>query len=650
MIDINVTLKYQNCVNQARECALKYDWERASQFYRDAINVLETSFIDDDDMLEKEFLIKETTFLIYHQISSVIRKNKEISWIDDDEAIDALVDGKEDLLNCEKFYLDILDKFSDGESPYYVRALDNIIQIYLIIAQIEGYADRPKERVDCLKFALAACDDLCYRQNDFKNLFLNATICYKLGISETPKISQRREYLFKAFNMEKNILKNPLLTKEDCAKTKKLLNYTSGMLMKCRLLYLHPDIDLDSDSICDDAFEYYNTHSTKINKRNFLAFFCECRDFLIETRSPINPQIFDDDDINPQKGTIFAMMLSTCHNVIVECVDYVKTTFNNGYKYLPKKPSYLNPKKGEIRAQGFFDKLVDFGELFSDFARIMLEHKPSDKTLLDVILFVTKYASTAAINLNLMPPWSYQKIESANFLCIDRLFYCRLANVLYDYEINVESELKFVTTRNITKDIVSEIKLFAFCIKAGEHTIDRYLSKAYKNEYRCWYHYYVQFKNANDDNILSELDTIGEFLTENINNLSVRRILYHNNFYELAALEFAYRKGDNLIAAMIIHNGYDNYLEIGTLYIIWIYDKTAFYKYIKQLKRVCLEFIIGHLDDSNPVQGNYDKNFYKREFIDELLNLSQIELSNIDPSDNLDNRNRDIRRIPDWAK
>ena len=95
-------------------------------------------------------------------------------------------------------------------------------------------------------------------------------------------------------------------------------------------------------------------------------------------------------------------------------------------------------------------------------------------------------------------------------------------------------------------------------------------------------------------------------------------------------------------------NGYDYYLEIGTLYLINKYDTDRYIKEINKLKMICLRRNTYTIRTSHN-HPNDIKHIYGHEFYDDFLSLSENAKKNIDPADSSDPRNREKRIIPDWV-
>lgn len=197
---------------------------------------------------------------------------------------------------------------------------------------------------------------------------------------------------------------------------------------------------------------------------------------------------------------------------------------------------------------------------------------------------------------------------------------------------------------------LSELYFFAFCINGGGATLDRYLSAAFGNERMHFYNVYGELVRHGVPRVAEKLDTVGEYLCNTVDELPTKRILYHSIFYESAALEYAYKNGRRDIAEKIVRNGYDCYLELDTLSIIYKYDREKFYREIGSLKKLCLERGIALTGENYFYEHRYIRNLYGDEFCDEFVKAAQIELKALESADEGSPRLRKDRNTPDWAK
>lgn len=99
-------------------------------------------------------------------------------------------------------------------------------------------------------------------------------------------------------------------------------------------------------------------------------------------------------------------------------------------------------------------------------------------------------------------------------------------------------------------------------------------------------------KNAYSDKFHGYLQIVGEWLCSHLNTNKVNKLLYLCPLFEETALYYAYRHAMFDKADIIIQNGYDYYLELSTLYLIYSYDRSSYRKYMYELKYICLKRLI----------------------------------------------------------
>lgn len=99
------------------------------------------------------------------------------------------------------------------------------------------------------------------------------------------------------------------------------------------------------------------------------------------------------------------------------------------------------------------------------------------------------------------------------------------------------------------------------------------------------------------------MQAVGKWLCDYLSSENTKKLLYFSNLFEETALMYAYQYGMYDNAESIIHNGYDHYLELATLYIIRIHDRESYYKYMNDLKYLCLKRILDVLSSLKEYTG-----------------------------------------------
>ena len=165
-------------------------------------------------------------------------------------------------------------------------------------------------------------------------------------------------------------------------------------------------------------------------------------------------------------------------------------------------------------------------------------------------------------------------------------------------------------------------------------------------------HWYTAYQRLNNLDIL-ELDRVKEslavLLNEHINEFKIQELLYHSVFYENLLLDYAYKHHYIDTINIIFNNGYDHYLEVDTLYILYMHDKDRFLSSFKELKTICLERLIAKCDEKG---RNYNivNDVFPLPFLKEVAINAKEALMHIDKNDSTDYRNRDERQTPEKFK
>ncbi|MEE3450846.1 MAG: hypothetical protein VZR27_09165 [Acutalibacteraceae bacterium] len=63
-----------------------------------------------------------------------------------------------------------------------------------------------------------------------------------------------------------------------------------------------------------------------------------------------------------------------------------------------------------------------------------------------------------------------------------------------------------------------------------------------------------------------------------------RKLIYLYSLFEETALYYAYQHALFTKAEKIIRNGYDHYLELATLYLIYCHDLRSYWEYMNDLR------------------------------------------------------------------
>ena len=146
------------------------------------------------------------------------------------------------------------------------------------------------------------------------------------------------------------------------------------------------------------------------------------------------------------------------------------------------------------------------------------------------------------------------------------------------------------------------------------------------------------------------MEKVAKYLCDTVDTPLTRRMLYHSNFYESIALEYAYKSGKLDTAQKILYLGYDNYLSVGTLAVLYRHDKARLVSEMDNLKEICLERIIEYTEKDNRAYGKRPRKLYGDDFCDEMHRLATASLTSLRANPGADaHRFTKKRNTPDWA-
>ncbi len=150
----------------------------------------------------------------------------------------------------------------------------------------------------------------------------------------------------------------------------------------------------------------------------------------------------------------------------------------------------------------------------------------------------------------------------------------------------------------------------------------------------------VEWLNLYEEGLLQryvkeESEVLGEWLCANFEREEVRRLVWFSTLYEEVALDYAYRHQKKALAHAIINDNYDRYLEMPTLFLLWKYDKKAFFTYVDELKYICFrrlleQFHYSYVDRTSP-------------FAREMIALSYRYLARRNKEDTADPKNSKVK-------
>lgn len=198
---------------------------------------------------------------------------------------------------------------------------------------------------------------------------------------------------------------------------------------------------------------------------------------------------------------------------------------------------------------------------------------------------------------------------------------------------------------------VRDLRLLAYIIQQNEPDFDKYREFGGTDERKHWYNAYAELLKINDAVIIDSMERVAKYLCDTVDNLHTRRMIYHSNFYESIALDYAYRSGNVDTARKILYLGYDSYLSVGTLAILYRHDKDLLVREMDNLKEICLERIIEYTEKDSHAYGKRPRMLYGDAFCDDMHRLATSALASLrgDPGANAHRFIKD-RNTPEWAR
>ena len=195
---------------------------------------------------------------------------------------------------------------------------------------------------------------------------------------------------------------------------------------------------------------------------------------------------------------------------------------------------------------------------------------------------------------------------------------------------------------------LASLKLFAKSVDKNKEYAKDYIKATYEFLPKHWCEIFTYLKKEKSEQCQKLFTTVGKFICERFDELSIRRFVYNSNFYKCIAMDYAYSTGQKELARKILYLGYDRYFEIDTLYLLKQHDEELFYEEIKKLKRICLKRNIHKINDKMP-RFYCSAKLFGYEFCKEFRALAKDALTQIELSPLDDPRRIDEHHVPDWA-
>ena len=390
-----------------------------------------------------------------------------------------------------------------------------------------------------------------------------------------------------------------------------------------------------------------------VNEENFFIQLARCEDYLADN-SPTELKALLSHDGGMDLKT-FLKLTSTTVNVLCFGAEKLDSDYSD---------ICSNYEKTKLEAEADFEVVCALGLRLLDLASGVIEAVFSPAVMKNIFppaAVISKIASVTAHNLCVL---SYRRrLESLITLrenmqrkIRERVMFISLLAHRYCDRADVISYLKSTAEdvrgrSDFLSPAAADLRLFAYYITLGKSKLEGYLESIRGKESRHWYNAYrILSEQEDNEDFRRQAELVGEFLCKCFASVAVKRIIYHSIFYECIALEYAYRTGQTSLAREILMSGYDFYLELDSLRILYEYDKDTFEEQIAMLKRICLTRKIAMLTSRSTHNCDFFINTYGKDFSDELVKLASEALATIDESDPTDPRNRDTRATPPWAE
>lgn len=625
--------------------AVMHKWRDASKLYDLAIQTISNEIHPSTNKLDL-LEYQKCSHIVdkYNMLMSDFYTKKRMGWDNQENLSTYCHNILPELLEVVAFCEKAVDNFIQNERCMVLaRYIGLLMEGNLVLARYYNIIDEHYKEKDYLENALKAGYAHYRMSDDVISLDQIRFIELQLGLSDACCLDERLCYLQKANQKTLEIMQR--ISNQDMrSKMEKVLDEINGQMMRIVFMKIHPNINIESKEFLSKSGLVFARDATKITHHTFYTVVSLCRDYLAETDHSGRPEIFSyNSNYEKVVSGIYAGMIVTIQEAITFGAKKIHGDFVNAYHYIGK-----NPTEAKIRFQIIWDENQDLMEMTSRFTFKFVEKIPNKYTLLAAIQ-TADIAEKTAHNLKVFAYeseehekhsfWEEQEIN----LHADVLLYRMLEALLEGDAFPTEHEKKRLFHRFCPA--ITDMRLFAFCIEKGGKILEKYLDFVSGKEHKHWYNIYQELVLSNHKQVKKDMTVIGKYLCENTDELEIKRVLYHSIFYESLALEYAYKDHRKDIAEKIVYNGYDHYLELGTLYILRHYDRAFYHSVISDVKRICL------IRGIKQTVGNcYIRNMYGDTFCDEFVKLAKKSLENLKCAEKDDPRLYDKRKTPNWAE
>lgn len=335
------------------------------------------------------------------------------------------------------------------------------------------------------------------------------------------------------------------------------------------------------------------------------------------------------------------------NSILLQLKDVATTIFNlfsNGYENLNKDLEKARKQFLDLTVQGEY--IIKSMPFYND----QFQGTDRSEDLFYVIQIISLLVK-AHHNLWVIARHNKEKEKQQHHEKIEKYykgqlsFYYHLA-YLEDVKDNVKQIIDVFYKEvqlSLLEQALGDMYLLEFVLR--NNRLDEYLTYPLSNEYKHWFSAYKEMKDLAIDDINSASNSLAGMLLKYFDDERIQNIIYNSIFYECLLLEFAYQNNNNDKTHQVVELGYDRYLEIDTIYLLYKYDKERFNQVFDELKVICLERLLSKADE-NGKDHLIVEDLYEEQFLKATASKCEEALSKINRNDSQDIRNSDKRNTP----
>lgn len=634
---VNVLYKYSKASSEYTK-DLKY----IINIYDHAINYIDkflNNINNEDFQVKDKFLLKKYCFIIYKYQFIIDNMNYDLF----DEYLLSLSD---DLRSATKYFSTSIVNFTNNNDFDKVYEYRNyLIDSYIVLSKSDYYCDPEVENYYLLK-ALKESEELLTITNDIYVYDKIKKIKYLIGNCENNDFDIRFNYYGDAYFIATRLFNANLDNKFNVNNINLIDSiHKNEICLTLNMIHSNSDFEISLSSI----HNIYNRdeYMVKIDDDNYssildylLTLFCRLYN---DAKTRIINKVTAHKKVHMNA---LSAMVVTMNNFISYRKLYIDKSFE---KFMQTKDSHqaLDRKALVNELKSIFEKVLDQNRDFLIVIRYFVQ-------LMSYVYFEDIndiYTNILDIYNKLTRMCSYLYFNCVDYLFNDKPVYDTYIHLKAEYSLYkyMNNNYSYNHNRSITFTIIEDdikalydLYLFETRIFMFDFNIDEFSKDVTWKNPKHWYNTYQRFSKIDNYLIQDSFEVVGGYLCNNFDKLSVQKLIYHSIFYESIALEYAYRNLGPLDARKIFNNGFDHYLEIGTLYIIKKYDEKYFYNVFSDLKVVCLKRGIR-------AATRYLKDTYGEDFCSEYIKMANNALNAIDYSNKNNPLLSKYRSMAEWA-